>query len=66
MNIKDAVVCPRHYGIKICPRALKLHTVKEEYILQMCSVELNLDKFDMFSDIYTTLCLRHFGMKPLS
>ena len=52
----------------------------KENILQMCNVEvsvsstkncgnnggLNLDEFKIFWDIYTTLCPRHFGMKPLS
>ena len=50
------------------------------YILQMCNVEvsvkstkncrnyggLNLDEFEIFWDICTTLCPRHFGMKHLS
>ena len=58
---------------------LKLETVNE-YILQMCNVEvsvcstkkrrnygdLNLDEFEIFSNIYTTLCPRHFGMKSQS
>ena len=52
----------------------------KECILQVCNVEisvwstknwrsnggLNLDKFEIFWDIYTTLCPRHFGMKPRS
>ena len=27
--------------------------------------ELYLDEFEIFWDIYTTLCPRHFSMKPL-
>ena len=48
-------------------------------ILQMCNVEvsvwstkncwnyggLNLDDFKIFGGMCTTLCLRHFGMKPM-
>ena len=26
---------------------------------------LSLDEFEIFWDFYTTLCPRHFGMKPL-
>ena len=71
-------LCPRHFGIKpLCEGSETSHSERiyiadvqrrgfsliDQKLLKLRG--LNLDEFEIFWDIFTPLCPRHFGMKPL-